>query len=267
LFWFTDLAIRGVAWATVISEYTTLLVGLYICRLVLRRAAADKPVARWLFAPAECLRYVQISGNLFIRTLCLILAVYWMTVLGSRMGVAILAANTALLHLVNFAAYFLDGYAHAIETLTGFSVGRRSQPMFHRAVRASLELAFVTALLLSGVYWLVGNELMALMTSDTAIQELAGHWLPWVILVPVVSVWSFLLDGIFIGATQTADMRDSMIISLLVFAAASMILVPAWGNHGIWMSYHVMFVSRALTLMCYWPRLNRRLSPASPSHS
>jgi MATE family multidrug resistance protein len=89
---------------------------------------------------------------------------------------------------------------------------------------------------------------------------MATQWLPWVILIPVTGVWSFLLDGIFIGATQTSLMRNSMILSLLVFAMASLILVPPMGNHGIWLSYHVMFVARTLTLMWYWPVLQRRIS-------
>ncbi len=251
----TDLAIAGVAWATLISEYVTLAYGLYLCRHVIRRALSQKPVSTWLFDTNACIRYFQISGNLFIRTLCLILAVYWMTVLGSRIGVATLAVNTVLLHMVSLAAYCLDGYAHAIETLTGYSRGKRSLVLFQRAARTSIELAFLTALIFSLAFWLFGDSLTSLMTTDEDIRELASHWLPWVILLPLTGVWSFLLDGIFIGATQTANMRDSMIVSLLVFGLASLALVPALGNHGIWLSYHIMFVSRALTLARYWPAL------------
>ena len=251
----TDMAIAGVAWATLISEYVTLIYGLYLCRHVIRRALSQKPVTTWLFDTNACIRYFQISGNLFIRTLCLILAVYWMTVLGSRIGVATLAVNTVLLHMVNLAAYCLDGYAHAIETLTGYSRGKRSLALFQRAARTSIELAFLTALVFSLAFWLFGDSLTSLMTTDEEIRELASHWLPWVILLPLTGVWSFLLDGIFIGATQTANMRDSMLVSLLVFGLASLVLVPALGNHGIWLSYHIMFVSRALTLARYWPAL------------
>lgn len=255
----TDLAIAGVAWATLISEYITLIYGLYLLRHVLRKALSHKPVTGWLLDSTECIKYFRISGNLFIRTLCLILAVYWMTVLASRIGVATLAVNTVLLHLVNLAAYCLDGYAHAIETLTGFSVGKRSPALFNRAVRTAIELAAATALLFSLAFWLFGDALVALMTTDEVIRDLAVQWLPWVILLPLTGVWSFLLDGIFIGATQTANMRDSMIVSLLVFGVASIVLVPVLGNHGIWLSYHVMFVSRALTLARYWPSLQLRM--------
>ena len=214
----------------------------------------------WLLDYVECLRFFRISGNLFIRTFCLILAVYWMTVLGSRIGVATLAVNTVLLHMVSLAAYSLDGYAHAIETLTGFSLGRRNQAMFRRAIRASIELAVLTAMVFASAFWAFGDSLTGLMTTDTQIRTMAMEWLPWVILIPLTGVWSFLLDGIFIGATQTADMRDSMIVSLMVFGLSTLITVPLLGNHGIWLSYHIMFVSRALTLARYWPRIIQRMN-------
>lgn len=256
---FTNLNIAGVAWATVISEYATLALGLYIVRSVLCKALLYRPIIPWLFDSAECLKFFRISGNLFIRTLCLILVVYWMTVLSSRIGLVTLAVNTILLHLVSLAAYSLDGYAHAIETLTGFSVGRRSQALFNRAARASVELAVFTSALFTISYWLAGDTFVALMTNDPEVQNLAVQWLPWVALVPVIGVWSFLLDGIFIGATETASMRNSMIISLILFAGASIVFVPWLGNHGIWLSYHVMFIARALTLYRNMPALRRRL--------
>lgn len=259
-FTLTDMNIAGVAWATLISEYITLAYGLFLLRHVLREALSQKPVAAWLFDTAECLRYFRISGNLFIRTLCLILAVYWMTVLASRIGVATLAVNTVLLHMVNLAAYCLDGYAHAIETLTGYSLGKRSLALFKRAARTAIELAVLSAVVFSLAFWLLGDSLTALMTTDEQIRDMAKTWLPWVIALPLVGVWSYLLDGIFIGATQTASMRDSMILSLLIFGLASLVLVPALGNHGIWLSYHIMFLSRALTLARYWPVLVKRMS-------
>ncbi len=256
----TRLNIAGVAWATVISEYTTLVLGLYLARGVLAQALSQRPVMPWLLDTAQCLKFFRISGNLFIRTLCLILAVYWMTVLGSRIGVATLAVNTVLLHMVNLASYSLDGYAHAIETLTGFSLGRRNQAMFKRATRASIELAVLTAVLFASAFWVFGNSLTGLMTTDNQIRTMAMEWLPWVILIPLTGVWSFLLDGIFIGAAQTANMRDSMIVSLLVFALSSLVTVPLLGNHGIWLSYHIMFVARALTLARYWPLIIQRMT-------
>ena len=231
------------------------------------RSLLQKPIIPWLIDSAECIKFFRISGNLFIRTLCLILALYWMSVLGSRIGVATLAVNTVLLHLVSLAAYSLDGYAHAIETLTGYSVGRRNLALFKRATRASIELATLTAVVFAAAFWIFGNSLIALMTTDFAIREMAKEWLPWIILIPLTGVWSFLLDGIFIGATQTANMRDSMMVSLLVFGLSSLVTVPLLGNHGIWLSYHIMFVTRALTLARYWPMIVQRVNESSVKYS
>ena len=260
LFTQTDLGIAGVAWATVVSEFVTLALGLYCIRDTLTRALRQGPIKHWLFNAAALTRFFRISGDLFIRTLCLTLAFYYMTVLGSRISVATLAVNTVLLHLVHFASHCMDGYAHAIESLTGFAVGKRSPTLFSRAVRAASELGVVTALLFSIVFWLAGDSLIALMTTDPAIQQMARNWLPWVILAPIVGIWSFLLDGIFIGATETASMRNSMIVSLMLYGLCTLIAVPALHNHGIWLSYYVLMIARTLTLARYWSSLTARMS-------
>lgn len=263
LFAYTSLGIAGVAWATVISEYTTLFAGLFMLRKVLAQALSNRPLNSWLWDLTAARRYFSISGNLFIRTLCLTLAFYWMTVLGSRISVGVLAVNTVLLHLVHFASYCMDGYAHAIESLTGYAVGKRSQMLFKRAVKAAIELAVITALAFAVAYLLAGEYLVSLMTTESSVQELAKTWLPWVILAPVTGIASFLLDGIFIGATRTAEMRNGMLISLLVFAIASVALVPTMGNHGVWLSYHILLIVRAITLIRYWPSLNIEFADTS----
>ena len=232
-------------------------------RKVLAQALSNRPLNSWLWDLTAARRYFSISGNLFIRTLCLTLAFYWMTVLGSRISVGVLAVNTVLLHLVHFASYCMDGYAHAIESLTGYAVGKRSQMLFKRAVKAAIELAVITALAFAVAYLLAGEYLVSLMTTESSVQELAKTWLPWVILAPVTGIASFLLDGIFIGATRTAEMRNGMLISLLVFAIASVALVPTMGNHGVWLSYHILLIVRAITLIRYWPSLNIEFADTS----
>lgn len=258
-FRFTDWGIAGVAWATVISEYATLALGLYLSRALLSRAISIHPVSSWLFDPLACLRYVQISGDLFIRTLCLTFAFYYMTVLGSRLGVQTLAINTLLMHLVHFSSYVMDGYAHAIETLTGYAVGRKSKAVFQRAVRAAIELGAATALVFCAVYWIAGESLLSLISTDPETLSLANQWLPWAIAAPLIGIASFLLDGIFIGATQTKPMRNGMIISLLVFLLSTSVLVPLLGNHGIWLSYYLLLIARAATLSYQWRQLTNSI--------
>jgi len=147
------------------------------------------------------------------------------------------------------------------QSLTGFAVGRKSRELFDKALRASIELGFITAGFFALLYLLAGIWLVSLISPDPVIIELARQWLPWVVMAPLVEVWSFLLDGMFIGATQTAAMRNAMVISLVVFAVALQSLVPVLGNHGVWLSYHVLFVIRAVTLYHYRAVIYHRFLP------
>jgi MATE family multidrug resistance protein len=254
-FQFTDWNISGVALATVISEYITALSGLWLLRRVIRKALITDRLLSWLFNRNDLLRYFRISGDLFIRTLCLTFAFYWMTVLSSRQGVIVLAANTVLLHMVHFASYCMDGFSDATESLTGFAVGRKNQQLLRKAVKAACELGLIAALLFASVFALLGEEFIHLMVTDPLSRLSAEQWLPWVIIAPVIGIWSFLLDGIFIGATQTASMRNSMLVSLALFLVTAGIAVPTLGNTGIWIAYFVLLVARTVTLTMAWPKV------------
>lgn len=254
-FTYTDWNIRGVAIATVISEYIAALMGLWLLRHALMAALATGRMSSWLLDPADLLRYFRISGDLFVRTLCLTFAFYWMTVLSSRQGVVILAANTVLLHMTHFAACCMDGFSDATESLTGFAVGRKSTIILRKSVRAACELGLFTAVIFSMVFAMGGDFMIKLMVTDPQSQASAVKWLPWVVIAPVIGIWSFLLDGIFIGATQTASMRNSMLISLPLFMLTAALAVPALGNTGIWIAYFVLLIARTLTLTMAWPRV------------
>ncbi len=254
-FRFTDMNISGVALATVISEYITLFAGLYLLRHLIKAAIIEGNIGQWLFSRDDLLRYFRISRDLFIRTLCLTFAFYWMTVLSSRQGVVILAANTVLLHMVHFASYCMDGFSDACEALTGFAVGRRNKALLQRAIRAAVVLGAIAAIVFAAVFSLSGPSIIALLTTDQATREAAAIWLPWVVAAPLVGIWSFLLDGVFIGATQTASMRNSMLISLGLFLVAAAVAVPALGNSGVWVAYFVLLVARSVTLGFAWPKI------------
>ena len=292
-FRYTDMDIAGVALATVISEYITLFSGLWILRHLIIAAIYDDSheddregnhednrgdkhedshdrrhkdrhrhkdrrkhsIGHWLFSKADLLRYFRISRDLFIRTLCLTFAFYWMTVLSSRQGVVFLAANTVLLHMVHFASYCMDGFSDACESLTGFAVGRKSKQLFMQASRAAALLGLLAACVFAVSFALFGPAIIALLTTDNATREVANAWLPWVVAAPLIGIWSFLLDGIFIGATQTSSMRNGMLISLALFLLTAAVAVPVWGNTGIWIAYFVLLIARSVTLGFYWPRV------------
>ena len=266
-FRYTELDIAGVALATVISEYITLFTGLWILRHLIKAAWQEGLVRHWLFSKTDLLRYFRISRDLFIRTLCLTFAFYWMTVLSSRQGVLILAANTVLLHMVHFASYCMDGFSDACESLTGFAVGRKSTKLFKQATRAATTLGLLAAGIFAVGFALFGPAIIALLTTDAATREMAAAWLPWVVAAPLIGIWSFLLDGIFIGATQTASMRNGMLVSLGAFMATAAVTVPVMANTGIWLAYFVLLITRSVTLGLAWPKVVAATQAAKPPAS
>lgn len=257
LFSTTDLGIKGVALATVVSEYVTLAASVYLLKDIILAAIKDKTFKHWVFDGKALRRFFSISGDLFIRTLCLTFAFYWMTALSAKQGVVVLAANTVLFNLVHFASYVMDGYAHAVEALTGFAVGKKDSKLLKRSVSASIYLASLSAVAFSIFFWVLGEPIVNLLVAEDTARTMAIDWLPWVIAAPLFGIWSFLLDGIFVGATETRSMRDTMLVSLACFMISAAILVPMFGNQGIWISYFILLIVRALTLWLRWPRIVR----------
>ncbi|HSR72941.1 MAG TPA: MATE family efflux transporter, partial [Kiloniellales bacterium] len=180
---------------------------------------------------------------------------------GAEIGDVTLAANAILMNLQAFLAYGLDGFAHAAEILAGGAVGARSRAAFREAVRISTLWALTTALSIALVYALLGPAVIALFTVVEEVRDAAEAYLPWMVASPIVSVWSFQLDGIFIGATRTAAMRNAMIASLLIYLAACWLLIPALGNDGLWLSFLIFMTARAVTLGAAYPRLERAVAP------
>lgn len=250
----------GVAGATVIAEYAGLALGLWLAVRRLGLLPAGTGRAR-LIDGASIRRLVAVNGDIFIRTLCLIFAWAWFTAQGATLGDVTLAANAILMILVTFAAYGLDGFAHAAEALVGGMVGRGDRAGFSGAVRAAMRLAAVLSGGVALVYALAGPLLIDVLTGLPEVRAAAREYLPWAAAAPVVAVWCYTFDGIFIGATRTAELRNAMILSMAGYlAAAHWLLLPAFGNHGLWAALMLFFVLRGITLAAYYPALARELS-------
>lgn len=257
------MGIEGVAYATLISEATAALAGALVV-LRLHGSLAGRMRAGAAFARDRVLALVRVNVDIFIRTLCLITGFAWFTAQGAAQGDTVLAANAVLLNFIMFMAYGLDGFAHAAETLVGGAVGARDRHAFERAVRLTTFWALIVSLAFMLVYLLFGPYLIAAQTNIEAVRETANLFLSWAIVSPLIAVWSFQLDGIYIGATRTAEMRNGMILSLAALLAAGYAFLPLWGNHGLWLALLIFFAVRALTLFCWYPRLPRSLDPPAP---
>ena len=196
--------VDGVAWATLIAEWSALLFWLWPLLTHLKRLGG-----RWsrpaIVDAARHRRLLAINSDIFLRTLCLQASFVIFMRMGAAQGDLVLAANAVLFNFQAVMSYALDAFAHAASSLTGHALGRGDRARFRRAVIASGRWALLFALLYGAAYLLAGPALIAVMTDIPAVRAEAGIYLPWLIASPLVSVWSYHLDGIFIGATRVSE--------------------------------------------------------------
>ena len=256
-----ELGVAGVAWATLIAEYTAVITGFVMLRADLKRALSACRVRDVLEAGAM-LELMRANGHIFVRTLCLMFAFAWFTAQSARLGEVVLAANTILMHLQSIMAYALDGFAHAVEALAGSAYGARNSRAFKRAVGLTTAWAAATAALVSIAYWLIGAQLVGLFTGIEAVLESSARHLPWMMALPLLSVWSFQLDGIFIGVGHTREMRNAMLLSTAAYLALLAVLIPWLGNHGLFLGLSCFMVIRVATLWRYYPAIPAALKTA-----
>lgn len=250
--------IEGVAWATFMSEWGALGLGLWLIARGLRTVGGSWHLPR-IRDGARLGALLRVNADIFVRTLCLVTAFAWFTAQSARLGDVLLAANAVLLNFQTFMAYGLDGFAHASEALIGGAIGARDPSALRSTVRVASLWALIVAALFCVVYFGAGSLIIAAITDIPEVRAAALEFLPWAAISPIISVWSFQLDGIFIGATRTPEMRNGMLISLACFLVAGWTLMPLYGNHGLWMALMLFMVIRALTLGAWYPRIMRTL--------
>lgn len=259
-----EMGVPGVAWATLVGEWSAAILGLLIARRILLRRGAAVDLGR-ILALDQLGRFFRANADIMVRTACLIFSFAFFTREAAQFGDLVLAANAILLQMVHMTAYGLDGFAFAAEALVGTALGRRSREALRNAVVASTVWAALVAVAIALVYLAAGDAVIALMTDQMDVRAKAAEFIPWVALYPLIAIWCFQLDGIFIGATQTADMRNAMLISLAVYMAAALTLPDIWGNHGLWAALTVLNLARSASLAFLYPRVERRasVSPAA----
>ena len=258
--------VAGIATATVAADWAGCLLGLGLARNALRpESQGERRVALGELLHGPSLRQLfALNRDIFLRTISLVAAYAWFTRAGAREGDATLAANAILMNLFFIAAYGLDGFANATEALVGESIGARRRENYRAVLRASTVSAFVVAAVASLTFVLAGSRLVALFTNLEAVRLLALRYLPWAMALPVISVWGFQLDGIFIGATRARELRDSMLISFSVFLVLAIGLQSRVGNDGLWCAFCCFMVMRGLTLGMRLPRIEQVFVEPAP---
>ncbi|MCJ8309951.1 MAG: MATE family efflux transporter [Hyphomicrobiales bacterium] len=248
--------IEGVAWATVFAEGLAVLVGLIIAW---QRLSGAGPVSRRsIFDRAALAKLVGVNFDIMIRSFCLLLAFAFFTAQGAKFGEVTLAANAVLMNFFLIAGYFLDGFATAAEQLTGRAVGARHKPAFDTTVRLTLVWGFGLAICASAAFWFGGPLVIDLLTTNVVVREEARIYLIWAALTALIGVLAFQMDGVFIGATWTSDMRNMMLLSLAAFWLTWWLASPIWGNHGLWLSLEVFLGMRGLSLLARLPVRSRQ---------
>jgi MATE family multidrug resistance protein len=254
--------VEGVALASVLAEYLAMLCGFYLLRTQIRNAIGHFNRAR-LLARDALVKLFAANSNIFIRTLCLLFAFSYFTAKSASQGEVILAANAILLHLQSSMAFGLDGFAHAVEALAGSAYGAGRQRVFRRAVLLTSFWGAVIALLAGLVYFVFGDAIITLFTSIDAVADTASRYLPWMVIAPILSVWSFQLDGIFIGTGHTRAMRNAMIFSLVAYLLLLQLTIPMFGNHGLYFGLAFFMLIRALSLLFYFPGIEAAIRETS----
>ena len=239
------MKVDGVALASVIAEYSGLLVGVGFAANALRKREGHWPLPR-LFKIRAYAAFFSVNAHLLIRTMALMFTFAFVTAQGARLGGLFLAANAVLMNLQILTSFALDGFAHAAEALVGKAVGEQRRDALEQAVRLTLKWSLIFAGGFCLFYFVFGPFLIRLLTNLEGVRETAMRYLPWLILSPLVSVWSFLYDGVYVGATRAREMRNIMVFSAVVIFLPAWFLLQGLGNHGLWLAFTIFMASRGI---------------------
>ena len=249
---------NGVAWASLVAEYCGLLLAFWLVKrqLLLNPGTLSRDI---FFDKREIRKMLSINKDIFIRNLCLMFSLAFFTAQGARFGDIVLAANAILFNMYTLMAYGLDGFSHAAEALVGRAVGAKDRQAYFTAIKISVLWAIITSVLIAAVYWFSGEWIIGLMTDIDDVIIAAMQYLPWMILLPFLSVWSYMFDGIYIGATRATEMRNTMIFStFFIFLPVWYLLLPLQ-NHGLWLAFVFFMVARAVSMGLLFPAITRRI--------
>ncbi|MGB0925953.1 MAG: MATE family efflux transporter [Pikeienuella sp.] len=255
--------VEGVAVATLIAEWTGLALGLWMCREVFAGTAwRDRAL---IFAPERLKRMAVVNGDIMVRSILLEIGFAAFLFKAADFDDVTLAANQILMQFMHITAYALDGFAFSAEALVGQALGARARSTLRRAAVLTSQWGFVCVAVLSVGFLLGGGQIIEWMTTAEDVRIVANDYLFWMALAPLIGLPAWMLDGIFIGATRTRDMRNAMLTAVPIYLVAMFALTAFWGNHGLWLSMLLFFGLRGLTLAVRYPALEASAdAPARP---
>ena len=254
-----DLDVQGVALGTLVSSTLTSIIFLCYTFFELQKFTSIKINVEKIFNLKKINTLFNINFDIFIRSAFLTFSFLFFTYLGNTISEDVVAANTILLNLIMLSAFILDAYAFSTEGIVGYSIGSKDKKLLTNVIKNSFILSATTGLLISIVYLFGKNHFISIMTDLTDIKNLSLSHSYWVVLIPFLSSFCFQFDGIFIGASQTKELRNAMIISVAIYIVCALFLAETLGNSGLWISLSIFFALRALSLFYFLPRIYQRV--------
>ncbi|WP_294081245.1 MATE family efflux transporter [Proteiniphilum sp. UBA5384] len=240
------MKIEGIALGTTLSQTISLAVAAGFWWKYYRRLR--KYIRKETIWDKQAIReYFRVNGDIFVRTFLLTLVTTFFTFASSGMGEIILAVNALLMQFFMLFSYFMDGFAYAAEALTGRFYGAKNREYLQWMIRRVFFWGLMVSLVAVVIYMLFSDPILLIMTNDLAIIEHAKDFMFWTVLIPIIGFAAFLWDGIFIGATASAEMRNAMIVSSASFFVCYFITTPLWGNNGLWFSFILYLFVRGAT--------------------
>ena len=253
-----DLNIKGVAYGTLFSALITSIIFLIYMFWYLSRYTKIIINFAQIFNLKKINNIFNINLNIFIRTILLTFSFLWFTYLGTQIGENYVAANAILINLVFLSAFILDAYAFSTEGIVGYSLGKKDLNLFKNIVKNSFILSSISGLIISIIFFFTNNLVINLMSDINEIRELSSSYAVWLIILPVISSFCYQFDGIFIGASQTKELRNAMIFSVFSYLLISILLIKFLFNTGIWISLCIFMILRAVSLFYYLDKIYLR---------
>ena len=255
-----NLNIIGVALGTLLAAYLTAISSIIFTYyfIIKKFKVIPRINNKIIFNYKKLLKLLNINFNIFIRTVLLTFSFFWVTYLSSTLGEEYVAINSILIQLVIISSFFLDAYAFSTEGIVGYSIGKKSEKMFLSSVKNSIILSFTTGLIISLIFLISAKEIINLITDLELLRYLSYKYISWVIIIPPIASFCYQMDGIFIGATQTKEMRNSMILSVIIYVTLSLFLVKEIHNYGIWFALILFMIMRTATLHFFFPNILKK---------
>ena len=253
-----ELNIKGVAYGTLFSALITSLIFLIYTFYYLNKFIDIKIDVLNLFNLKKMKDIFNINFDIFIRTILLTFSFLWFTYLGTQIGEDYVAANAILINLVFLSAFILDAYAFSTEGMVGYSLGKKDLILFKKIIKNSFILSSLTGFLISIIYFFINENVINLMSDIENIRNLSSSYVIWLILLPFIASFCYQFDGIFIGSSQTKELRNAMIFSVFCYLLISIILTKYFSNTGVWISLCLFMILRGLSLFYYLDKIHQR---------